>query len=53
MLWIGILLFDSELMRTIFDCGLLLSVLGPFGGYWLALIALLLHADNTGDWGAW
>ena len=28
-------------------------MLGPFGGYWLAWVQLMLHADATDDWGSW
>ena len=40
-------------MRDIFDWIIQFSVLGPFGGYWLALVALFDHADATNDWGNW
>ena len=53
LLWFAVSFFDSETMRAIFSAVVQFSVMGPFGGYWLALVYLFDNASETGDWGNW
>ena len=53
MVWVGVSFFDSEMMREIFKWIVELSVLGPFGGYWIAFVKLMDHATETKDWDNW
>merc|ERR1712232_913063 len=52
-LWFAIEFFDSEMMRSLFNGVVQFSVMGPFGGYWLAMIYLFDNASETADWGNW
>ena len=53
LIWIGMSIFDSSMMRDIYKWLVQFSVLGPFGGYWLALIYLFDMASENKFWGDW
>ena len=53
MMWIGMSIFDSEMMRKIYRWIVEFSVLGPFGGYWLALVYLFDSASENKFWDSW
>ena len=50
--WLGVVIFDSVVMRQLFSEAVHISVGGPFGLYWLGMADLLIMAmwDNWGWW---
>ena len=53
ILWIALSFYDARWLRTAFTTLVNISVLGPFGGYWIGLIALFLAVDAANAWGMW
>ena len=53
IIWIALALWDSKYMRKIYEGAVMVTFLGPFAGYWIGLAMLLVHADDTDDWGSW
>ena len=53
MIWIGMSVWDSDMMRQIYKWLVEFSVLAPFGGYWLALTYLFDTASEYKFWDSW
>lgn len=53
ILWIALSFWDARWLRTAFTTWVNISTLGPFGGYWICLTALLLAVDVANAWGMW
>ena len=47
IIWIALAFYDATWLRTIFSGIVQWSFLGPFAGYWAALVYMMVDANNT------
>ena len=45
--WIAISIFKSEMLRESFQISTIVSLFGPFTGYWVSLAFAFVHADDN------
>ena len=53
ILWICLAFYDATWLRDMYDGAVTLSFLGPFAGYWAALIWFMVQANNVKGWSDW
>ena len=53
IIWMALAFWDAKWLRTVYETVITISFLGPFAGYWVALVMFMLAVDNGQCWGCW
>ena len=53
IIWMSLAFWDASWLRKVYESVITISFLGPFAGYWVALIMFMLSVDEVDCWGCW